>query len=214
MLENKMTIASTCMRLKGKLVLAGLALFLTGCTSGSMRREELVAFIEDADNGLRQEAQAGETRVEVCYLPTDIMVCQESGEQEVDTVKINGLKKKYAGYYYFRASFSRNNKEVLHQPGRGFDQYSDLVQNMSFRMPAYVNLTTDSDTIPLADFMLNRTFGFSNATEILLAFNKEKASGKESLQLNMKEFGLNIGNQRFHFQVNDLEHAPRIKFGK
>ena len=188
----------------------GFYLFIS-CSPGSMGPEELTAFVSDGDNGLRKSTNINEIQTDVTYRPTDLLVYQELGSTEADTASMHKLREKYSSYYYFVISFSRNGKEALHQPGSN-DQYSDLVQTMSFQMSKYVNLTTPGDTIPVADFMLNRTFGMNTSTDILFVFNKEKAKGKPWIQLNIIEFGLGTGNQHFRFDVEDLENVPSIRF--
>lgn len=192
----------------------GFYLFLVlaaGCSGPEyMTPEELVSYVSEEENGLHKSAEANGTKINVTYRPTDLWVHQELDEHTYDTLQISSLRKKYSGYYYFIVSFSRNNKEALHQHN-DFSQYSDLVQTMSFRMPDYVTLTTSSaDTIPVGDFMLNRTYGMSASTDILFAFNREKAVERDWVQFNLNEFGLGTGNQRFRFSTEDLNEVPEI----
>jgi hypothetical protein len=190
-----------------------LCLFYVGCSPSELTVEDLNAFLRDEENGLHKTAEMNGTQVAVTYKPTDLWVSQELDEGEVLTSsRLDSLRKKYENYYYFIVSLSRNNKEALHQTG-DMGEYSELLQTMSFRMSDYVTLTTTSrDTIPVADFMLNRTYGMSSATEILFVFNREKSKGQEWVQFNLNEFGLNVGNQRFRFATKDLEHTPKLKF--
>lgn len=82
-------------------------------------------------------------------------------------------------------------------------------------MGNYVTLTTASaDTIPVGDFMLNRTYGLSQSTDLLFVFNKEETERAEWVQFNLNEFGLGAGNQRFRFKRKDLEDLPRLNFEK
>jgi hypothetical protein len=150
----------------------------------------------------------------VRYKPTDLWVIQEIENENFDSAKLDFLRRKYSGYYYFIVSLSRDNKEALHQVNSRVD-YSELVQTMSFRMPQYVTLTTTKqDTIPVGDFMLNRTYGLSASTELLFVFSRTKAKGNSWVQFNLNEFGLGIGNQRFRFKTKDLEALPAINFKK
>ncbi len=177
-----------------------------------MTPEELNRFILNADNGLIQTTEINDYTVQVNYKPTDLWMHQEIGNDHVDESKMKLLRSKYDPYYYFVLSLSKNNKEALQVNGN-FGQYSELVQTLSFRMNSFVNLTTASkDTIPTADFILNRTYGLSNATSLLFVFNRAKAKGKEWVQFNLNEFGLGIGNQRFRFKTDDLQNVPSINF--
>lgn len=186
-------------------------IFLAGCSTREyLTSEELSQYIISDDSGLHQSIEVNNTKIEVSYRPTDLWVYQELNNSDADSSRVNPLRRKYSPYYYFILSLSRNEKEALHQTG-DFGEYSDLVQTMSFRMPQYVTLTTaKQDTIPVGDFMLNRTYGMSASTDLLFVFNKEEAINKEWVQFNLNEFGLNVGNQRFRFKTSDLERAPRI----
>jgi hypothetical protein len=175
--------------------------------------ESLNAYVLSSDSKLTQVQEINGYTIRVAQRPTDLLVHQEIEGTSYDSSQITALRKKYAGYYYFVVSFSKNSKEALQQVDGGLSQYSELVQTMAFRMGDYVSLTTSSrDTIPLGDFMLNRTYGLSQATDVLFVFNREKAKGKEWLQLNLKEFGLGVGVLRFRFSRSDLDKNPYLNF--
>jgi hypothetical protein len=188
-------------------------LCLFGCTNSEVQTaEELNRFILDPENNLIQKAEINGYNISVSYRPTDLLVYQETGNEPVDDRVLNDLRKKYSSYYYFILSLSKDNQEAL-TPSDGMAQYSELVQVMSFRMNDYVTMTTSAkDTIPVGDFMLNRTFGIGQSTDILFVFNKEKSIDKDWVQFNLNEFGLGAGNQRFRFKVADLANVPRLKF--
>lgn len=190
-----------------------LLISLLGCSPPEyLTAEELNKFILDSENGLVQKTELNGYAVEVMYRPTDLLVQQEIGDDVVNETQLKALKNKYNSYYYFIVNLSKNNKEALQVDG-AFGQYSELVETLSFRMNAYVNMTTSKqDTIPTADFILNRTYGLSNATSLLFVFNKEKAKDADWVQFNLNEFGLGIGNQRFRFKTKDLEDVPNIDF--
>lgn len=186
-------------------------LTLVSCGKQLLSSEELSAYVSDEEHGYTQKFESGGTVVSVTYRPTDLLVHQETGDEPTSAGRIDSLRQKYGQYYYFVLSLSHNNKEALHQVGQ--EQYSDMVNILSFRMNEFVTMTTAaSDTIPVGDFMLNRTFGMSTSTDLLFVFNREKVKGKEWVQFNLNEFGLGVGNQRFRFKTKDLDEAPLIDF--
>ena len=192
--------------------IASFLFFLSCSAPDYLTSEELNKFILDTNNGLVQKAEVNGYAIEVMYKPTDLWVQQEVDGQPIDETKLKVIREKYDPYYYFILNLSKNNKEALQVDG-AFGQYSALVQTLSFRMNNYVNMTTSAqDTIPTADFILNRTYGLSNATSLLFVFNKEKGKDKDWVQFNLNEFGLGVGNQRFRFKTKDLEEVPHIKF--
>lgn len=187
-----------------------MLLAFVSCKPEYLSPKELEAYVTEEDHGCAKLASIGETTIAVTYRPTDLLVYQETGDEAVDIKKLEELRQKYSRYYYFILSLSHQGKEALHQAGR--EQYSNLVETLSFRMNEYVTLTTSaSDTIPVGDFILNRTFGMSRSTDLLFVFNREKAKGKEWVQFNLNEFGLGAGNQRFRFNTEDLEGLPKVK---
>lgn len=195
-----------------KFYLAVICFTLYSCGPKEISKEELQSYILDEDNGLRKSAEFNGTNISVTYRPTDLWVDQEVGDKIVDKASIDSLRGKYSSYYYFIVSLSRNNKEALHQVA-SMSEYSEIVQTMSFRMPEHVTLTTTKqDTIPVGDFMLNRTYGLSSSTDILFAFNREKANGNSWVQFNLNEFGLGLGNQGFRFSIKDFEQTPILNF--
>jgi hypothetical protein len=183
---------------------------LYGCESKRLSQNQYTEYISDESNGLTKSVDIGNTTVGVSYRPTDLWVLQELGDSPMTEEKINDARKKYSPNIYFILSLTTDDKEALHQSGQ---QYSDLLQTLSFRMNEYVSLTTSSnDTIPVGDFILNRTYGMSGSTDILFVFNKEKAKDSNWIQFNLNEFGLGIGNQRFRFDINDIENSPQVEF--
>lgn len=188
---------------------------LSACSSPTFLSEkELKAYVRDTENEVSREREFKGYKINVTYRPSDLLIAQETrGETTVDSAKLTKLRNKYSNYYYFLLSLSRNNKEAEYQAGGGQRQFSELVQTLAFRMSDYVNLTTSAqDTIPVGDYIYPRTYGMSDASTLMFAFNKEKAKDKEWIQFNMKELGLGIGNMNFRFDTDQLENTPKIKF--
>jgi hypothetical protein len=190
-----------------------LFLSLSSCTPEFLTEEELTAYVLDEDNNLTKTSTSNGFDIKVTYRPTDLLIAQEAGDKELAAEELKRLQDKYGNYYYFILSISKDNKEGLYKQQGGFDQFSELVQTLSFRMATYVNMTTSGkDTIEVADFIFSRTYGMGSATSLLFVFNKEEAAGDEWLQFNVKEFGMGLGNQTFRFRKEDLDTAPKIKF--
>ncbi|MEO1050965.1 MAG: hypothetical protein AAFX87_10065 [Bacteroidota bacterium] len=198
-----------------EVILSYLVLLLSiSCVPQSLSEAELQAYVQDTDHGLSKKKQFKGYEVQVTYRPQDLLIAQETrGATALDTEELERLTKKYEDYYYFILSLSRDNKEALYKTGGGYDQFSDMVQTLSFRMASHVNMTTaGSDTIEVADYVFPRTYGMGGATNLMFVFNKKEAEGDEWVQLNLKEFGLGLGNQNFRFRKEDLDNTPKIKF--
>lgn len=192
--------------------MSSLILCTIACTSSSLTKDELMAYIADEDNGLRKSATVGNTEVQVQYWPTDMCLAQELQGSADASKHLDSLRRHYNRYCYFVLGLGKDNREALHQGDVDFKSYSDLLQTLSFSMADYVIVTTPArDTIPVGDFTLSRTYGVGSATELLFAFSREKMGGQEWIQFNLNEFGLGIGNQRFRFRTRDFEEVPPLE---
>src|SRR5665213_1955936 len=91
-----------------------LSLVLGSCRHRPLQKAELIAYVNNPDNGLKKEQQAGNIRATLTYKPWALMTGA-------------GFKNKL----FFVLSLSANNKELLRQ--LSFDQYSEMVQVLAFR---------------------------------------------------------------------------------
>lgn len=189
-----------------------LLIFSTSCEKPqSLPPKELNKYVLAPENGLAISHKMGDFEITAAYRPTDIMIAQEldfTDPNKDSTIK--RLRSKYSDNYYFLLALSKDGKEALHQIGT--DQYSQLVQRLSFQMADYVFITSGNDTLKVADYILDRTFGMATATNMLFAFKKKDSLKADWLQFNLKEFGLGIGSTRFRFKKQDLEDIPSALF--
>jgi hypothetical protein len=193
-----------------------VALLLYGCTPEYLSETELKKFLLDEGNGLRKSIKHDDYEATVIFRPSDLLVLQELKSKSVlDSSQLNLLQKKYYNQYYFILTLSKNGREAVTPSTVPTDAFSDVLQNVSFRMGEFVNATTvKQDTIPLKDFLYNRTFGMGSGSEVLLVFDKQKAINSEWVQINLGELGLGIGTQHFRFEKARLDNAPKIDFSK
>ena len=181
------------------------------CAPEQLTERELLEYIGDEGNGLSKSVTVNGAKVSVTLKPTDLLVLQELDGKSTQE-NIDSLRMHYARFCYFVVSLSQNDRELLHEMN-GMEQYSEMVNVLSFRMGQYVSLTTSAtDTIPVNDYALNRTFGMAPSTDLLFVFDRESVIGKEWVQLNLNEFGMGLGNQRFRFETAELLDVPQLKF--
>jgi hypothetical protein len=190
------------------IAILSIVTFVYACTPDRLNEQELIQFLGDESNGLRKTEKVGSQQVSVTYRPVSLLVSQ-SVSDKTDTTEVAAAYKKYSPYYYFTVSFSDNGREAL---SPRHPHYGELVNVLSFRMHSYLNMTIPSrDTIPMADFVLNRTFGMASSTDMLVVFSKDKTRDQEWVQINLQELGLGLGNQRFRFLTADIESCPWLK---
>lgn len=185
-------------------------LFLYGCgitEKESLNKEELLKYINEPDNGLTKEQEVNGVKIKVSFYPSSLLAAQE----QTDSIPAEKLKARYGGYYYFKARFSKNGKEAIRQLG-DFGKYSDMVQVLAFRMNGYINLTTSNrDTLSMADYFFDQTYGMSDANTLMLVFNKNDLKSANKFDINIAECGFGTGALRFSFRKEDLEKLPELK---
>ena len=182
------------------------------CKPEYVDKQELDEYIRNTSNGLSQEKNAGNLGIKVTYKPTDLLIAQHLGDN-VEESEIERLRMHYGQYVYFMLDIENNGQDVLYTPTTGGLGFSDKLQTFAFRMNDYVNMTTSaSDTIPVADYAYNRTFGMSKNTSMMFVFNKEQIENKEWISFNLNESGIGSGDQRFRFKTSNINNVPKLKF--
>jgi hypothetical protein len=193
------------------LVLVGWWLF-SACHPGEVGKRKLISLIEH-DGKLNQAQEINNIKVWVKYIPYQLMVLQEiDNSKPSDTVKLKELERKYGGQYYFRLSFSKNNRELTQQFG-SIERYSDMVQTLSFGLAKFINASTERrDTVLLSDYAFEQDYGMSAANSVLLVFKKDEISKAGRITVNIGEFGFGTGNLRFAFSQDDLKSLPKLDY--
>jgi hypothetical protein len=187
---------------------------LVACTPSEFHLDkELKAYVSNPDHGCINTIDKNGIQLSVSYRPTDLLISQEVEDELVTPPVIDSLRMKYQGQFYFLISFSRNNKELL-QSANDPVAYSDLLQTLSFRMSSYVSLSDGRASVPPSDYMLNRTYGLASSTDLLFAFPRERLANTGWLEFEMKEFGLQTGDQHVRFKRSDLERIPPLNFNR
>lgn len=188
------------------------AYFFISCSSPStLSEQDLYAYIKDEANGLSKQRTANGVTMQVSYRPDDFMLWQEL-EGEQDSAQIAKVFDRYSHYLYFTMRLSAGNKDALYGTSVNQADFNEKLQTLSFRMGQYVSLvTSNKDTIPVADSHYSRLFGMSKSNDILFVFNEEKVADAEWVAFRTQEFGFRTGTQTLRFQVADIEATPLLE---
>ena len=198
-----------------RVILLLLPLVWVSCTKQTLLTEaDLKDYISTPENGLVQEQRVNDYLIRVEYYPTDLLLARElRALPEANADIVASLEEKYASYDYYIMSLSKGDKDALYGSAGDQMEFSALLQELSFHMGDYVSLRTDlQDTILVADFIYQRTYGNSAASSLLFAFDNEKVKDCEQFRFHLEEFGLGIGRQQFRFLNRDLNKMPQLAF--
>jgi hypothetical protein len=200
--------------MKGKysIVIVAILLVNHSCRPGQVSKEKLLRII-DKDEQLTQTQEVNGIKVQAKYVPNQLLALQElSGMGKWNKEKLEEVERKYCTQYYFRLSFSKNDKEVIRELG-SYDRYSDMVQVFSFEMGGHINASTENnDTLYLKNYAFDQDYGMSSANSCLLAFGKSDFERARQIRVNIGEFGLGIGSLRFVFDKDRLQDLPMLDF--
>jgi hypothetical protein len=194
--------------------IVALCFLVCACRDNAVSSDkELLEYVMDDDHGLVQHSTQGDVKIDILFRPSEQLVAQELGATKPDSAILSSLRKKYYPNFYFAMSLSKGGEELLHALEGGQAEYHELLQVLSFRMSEYVRLTTsEHDTIPVTDFLLNRTYGLARSTDILFVFSNDKVEDDEWIQFEFNEFGLGTGIKKFRFDVDDIRASPVIQY--
>jgi hypothetical protein len=178
------------------------------CKKDIKSKSKLIEYVNEPKNGLQMSQQVGKVETSLTYKPWQLMaINQQKVKSVTGTPVLNNLKNKY----FFVLSLSANHKELLKQ--LKFSDYSEMVQVMAFRMMAYVSAVPDNGK-PVApeDCLFQQTYGMGTANQILIVFDKLKFDKAKEIDIRIKEFGLNIGNLNYRFNIKDIDDLQNIVF--
>ncbi len=177
------------------------------CQPRALTEAELEAYTRDPANGVRMTRKVDDIAIDLIFKPVDLLVARAL--RNPTPTAVDSARALYDSSYYFVAGFSRNNRELL-TPSSA-NNFPELVTRMSFEIGDYVYLTTsEQDTIPTANFALDRTFGSGQSTNIIFAFPSKKLKSARTLYINVREFGLGVGPLVFEFDGKKIAEIPPL----
>jgi hypothetical protein len=188
-----------------------VGILLVGCTSnGVSSASELLAFVNDKNNGTIKEERSGDLNLTLRYHPSELVSLAEVDTTVTPVDSVQKQRDRFDSQIYFILSLSINGEDALQVLSRDA-RFSQLTSTLAFQMDRYVNLTTSgADTVYVNDFAMSRMYGLSKSTDLIFSFDKKKTKDQDWVQFNLNEFGLNTGNKRFRFNMKDLERVPTL----
>jgi hypothetical protein len=186
-------------------------LFLAGCKN-KLDKNGLAAYIQDSDNGLRQDREIGDFKITLTYKPTDLLIEQDDPKVNNDPALREKKRKQYDQYNYFILNMSLGDKDLLYKGSSSKEQFSTSLNRLNFELADYIYATSNQkDTLSLADYYVPNLYGMGGITQILLVFPKQRNQTPGNIEVTIKEMGFGIGTQKFQFKQDDLEKVSGLK---
>ena len=198
------------------LIVSFLAALLLGCQGSKTfdNEDDLIMYIQDAQNGYTQHKTINGVKYTLLYRPTDLLVKQELGDASASAAQVQTSREKYKNYLYFNLSMSMHNQELLSVAPKNQNEFGAMVNQLAFGMQDKVHLfTAQKDTIELADYIYPRMYGMSRATTMMFVYPRNDVQQKAAyLNFTIEDLGLYTGEVKFKIDTKTLKNEPQLKF--
>lgn len=152
--------------------------FLSACDSQDLTFEnsqEMIAYIDSSENGFSKVKQEGNIKMKMTYRPTAYWV-DKGINYNLDKPSLkkqkDSLENIYSKYSYFQLSISHDGEALLNKNKLNRNQYSTLLQKLSFRLNSFVELMVNNRTVELSDYRYENFYGLAKSDNVLLVFEK------------------------------------------
>ncbi|MBX2900360.1 MAG: hypothetical protein KF775_11960 [Cyclobacteriaceae bacterium] len=168
-----------------------------GCNSSELSKPELIAYLENEENGLTKSISKGKYLVQVSYRPFDLIWYNEADDLNTNS-----------HYDYFILRISHDNKNPTNELA-GSDDYlkANLYLNQLFED---VRLVTESDTLRPIESLASPMYGMTPQASVLLAFDTDLRKQRGTIHFIFKDSQLKTGRSEFEFKANDFKDIPTL----
>ncbi|MCD0487343.1 hypothetical protein LPB86_03825 [Pedobacter sp. MC2016-14] len=188
-----------------------ICLGIFSCREKSITKADLVRYINNPENGFTKSVSLHSMQIGVTNQPWQL-IARNRLKKKTSTGNPVSLKD-FSSKYFFILSLSNQGREALRN--LSFNSYSEIVQVMSFRMSKYISAQPDNlKPVEPLECLFQPTYGMANSNNILLVFDKKSFAECKRLKITISEFGLNIGNQNFDFNFNDLDYYSTLNYAQ
>ncbi|SNR62829.1 hypothetical protein SAMN04488009_2830 [Maribacter sedimenticola] len=189
-----------------------VVLLLSSCNQNVFdSKKELLAHLQDPDNGYVQKKEINGLNFTLTYRPTDMLVQQVINERTTQK-ELDSVRSKYGKYMYLNISISNNGKEVLNSVINRKSDFGGMVNELAFGMGQKVHLISQSrDTLELLDYIYPREYGMGKATNMMFVYPRNDEFLKNDyFHLTIEDIGLKTGEVGFKIPTNLLIHEPKL----
>lgn len=173
--------------------------------------ENLIAWVEDASNGLIVEKEINEYRFSTIYKPLDYIVAKDLNKNEItkEELATNKAEIEDLQYFTFRIGLKANEGDLLKHNLREANEYYARVEHFSFAMQNDIVLFQGQDTLKCVLYHFERTYGATPFLNFNLAFEKTLNNGDKTLIIDDQVLG--IGRVKLTIPKEKIIKAPKLK---
>jgi hypothetical protein len=186
-------------------------LWFSACKPKTISLDDLKKYPMDADNGLIQKIEKGDIVLEMYYKPKELIIAQQL-TGVVDAEERNKITHQFDSLDYFVLRLSRKGNEIENSFAGDQQQFTEVVNYLSYEIAQNFSLTCGADTLAVLDAVYARTFGSATATSVMAVFQSNLTHRGEDAKVyfNDKRFG--TGLSEFVFESDKIQSIPTLKY--
>ncbi len=186
-------------------------LFLGGCGNTYLSEQELIKFIDDTKNGLRNISSENGVEIDLAYRPTCLFLSQNYKNETVSDK--DSIGDELSKFIYFVLKISFQGQEYENKFVGDAVAFSNVISYLGHEFSQHITLTSTSiqDDINVADYVYIRMFNTNKATTILIAFEAETIKDSKNFTIHIRDSKLGLGHHHFMYQTKELLKAPKIR---
>lgn len=191
-----------------------MLLFMTvifGCASDSLGPDDLVSFVRDPENGLRQRKEFDLFYLDLQYEPLEYAALIRVGEEGLVNGRYAEEKSQLTGLQYFQLKLgSVEGKEFLRTGIASMDEYHARLEYYTSHVQDDLMLVSGTDTLPCILHHFERTYKIGPYSTLLIGFEGAE-DVKSERTLIYDDRALGIGRVKFTITENSLKRLPGLK---
>ena len=195
------------------IIIAFCFLQLFSCGKASLLPSEMVAWVNDAENGLLLKKEVPPLKVEVLYKPLSYIIANEERSDQIDPQQYAHRSKELEGmqYYTLKLSILGEAQNIMDYEVADKMQQQDRISYFSFAMQKDIKLIEAGDTLACQLFHFERSYDLAAHRSFVLAFEQrpEQKTKDKTLVLDLPFF--RTGPIKINFKETDLESIPKLK---
>ncbi len=180
----------------------------------SLLPSELVDWVQDVNNGLKQEKTIGEISFSLQYKPYSYIISMEERSDSISASIVGSKTKELEGmeYYDFKIKLNNGSGEVLKYNLSSVEEYAKRVEYFSFQMNKDLWLVEGSDSIPCSLFHFERGYDAAPYSTFLLGFaHNKKPKTDNEISFVFQDRIFQKGIIKFSLNRSKLENIPKLK---
>lgn len=184
--------------------------------------EEYLKWLNDEENGLVKNKQAGGITLKVKQLPSDYLVYQDlSQEKSITKTMVDSIKKRYDQSLTFLMTIGveegKKGGDIMYRGIKNYKEYKERLMTMSFDIENYITLKMNGNTYRPVLSNLENVYGLTESRNIMLVFVPETKEDNifytaQEMQFTFDDELFDTGINHFKFKREDINQTPSYNY--